>query len=60
MACAVSAMTGITRVAGSDFSRRVASQPSSTGRLISMSTRSGRSSVAMATPRAPSWASTTS
>ena len=36
-------MTGIGAVAASALSRRVASQPSSTGRLMSISTISGRS-----------------
>src|SRR6476619_661467 len=60
MACAVSAITGSVRVFGSLFSRRVASQPSSTGRLMSMRTTSGASLAARATPCAPSNASTTS
>ena len=36
MACAVSAITGIDLVSGAILSRRVASHPSSTGRLISI------------------------
>src|SRR5215475_2027170 len=43
MACAVRAMMGMSRVAGSALSRRVASQPSTTGRSRSMRMRSGRS-----------------
>ena len=50
MACAVSAMTGMALVAGSAFSRRVASQPSITGRLMSIRIRSGFSLAAMSTP----------
>ena len=41
MACAVSAMIGIVWVAGIALSLRVASQPSSTGRLMSIRIRSG-------------------
>src|SRR6266404_426507 len=48
IAWAVSPMTGIARVNGSALSRRVASQPSTTGRLISISTRSGFSAFAAA------------
>jgi hypothetical protein len=40
--------------------RRVASQPSITGRLMSIKMRSGLSLVAIATPRAPSSAMVTS
>src|SRR5262249_36390534 len=60
MAWAVSATTGIPRVASSALSWRVASQPSITGRLMSIRIRSGRSARAFSTPSAPSTAIDTS
>ena len=50
IACAVSAMTGMCRVASSAFRRRVASQPSISGRLMSMRIRSGATVCAVAMP----------
>ena len=46
-------------ILGSAFIRRTASQPSSTGRLRSIRTRSGRSVRASSRPPAPSTASST-
>jgi hypothetical protein len=60
MAWAVSATTGMERVASSPFRVRVASQPSMTGRLMSMRIRSGDSLRAFSTPSAPSTAMETS
>jgi hypothetical protein len=60
MACAVSAITGMPAVVGSALMRRVASQPSMTGRLMSIRISSGSSLKALATPAAPSSAITTS
>ena len=55
IACAESAMhRNVPRRLASALSRRVASQPSSTGRLRSMRMRSGCSARAMATPCSPS------
>src|SRR3984893_5332327 len=54
MAWAVSAMTGICRVSSPALMRRVASQPSSTGKLRSIRMTSGCSVAAMDTPWAPS------
>src|SRR5271166_1869107 len=51
MACAVSAMMGILRSSGVALIRRVASQPSIAGRLMSIKMRSGLLLVAIATPR---------
>src|SRR5712691_9730477 len=59
MAWAVSAMTGMVRVAGSALSRRVASQPSTAGRLMSIRIRSGPSDRAAIMPSSPSTASAT-
>jgi hypothetical protein len=50
MAWAVSAMIGMALVSGSALSWRAASQPSSTGRLMSMRISAGASARAMATP----------
>jgi hypothetical protein len=60
MAWAVSAMIGMVRVPGAAFSWRAASHPSSTGRLMSISTTSGPVLDAIATPCAPSCARSTS
>src|SRR5437773_2931126 len=60
MAWAVSAITGIDFVSGAIFNTRVASHPSSTGRLISIKIRAGDSDLARAIPWAPSKAITTS
>src|SRR6202035_238081 len=59
MACAVSPITGTLRVASSALTRRVASQPSMTGRLMSIRIMSGRSLRAGSTPCCPSMANTT-
>src|SRR3989442_510667 len=59
IAWAVSAITGICRVAGSCLSNWVASRPSRSGRLMSMRIRSGRSARAKAMPLAASSAFTT-
>src|SRR5262249_30052037 len=59
MAFAVSAITGMCWVAGSALIRRVASSPSILGRVRSIRMRSGCSDAAMATPWAPSVATTT-
>ena len=50
IACEVIAMIGMCLVPSAAFSRRVASQPSITGRLMSMRIKSGASEVAMAIP----------
>src|SRR2546428_5466722 len=50
MACAVSAITGIDFVSGAIFSCRVASHPSSPGRLISIKISAGDSDFARAIP----------
>jgi hypothetical protein len=60
IACAVSAMTGIARVAGSALSCLVASQPSTPGRLMSMRTSAGVSDLVRARPLSPSTAVSTS
>src|SRR5882757_353310 len=60
MAWAVSAITGIFRVASLALIRRVASQPSITGRLMSIRMRSGNCDVAISTPCCPSMAIDTS
>src|SRR5258706_12437179 len=54
MACAVRAMAGMCFVVGDALSLRVASQPSTSGRLMSMRMRSGRSLSAIFSPIAPS------
>ena len=59
MAWAVRAMTGIARVPGSAFSRRVTSQPSRSGRLMSIRTRSGGSSRTLWSAASPPAAVTT-
>ena len=56
---AVSPMTGTPRVASSDLTRRVASQQSMTGRLMSIRMISGRSLRARSTPCCPSTAKIT-
>jgi hypothetical protein len=53
-------MIGIAAVAAEAFSRRVASQPSITGRLMSIRIRSGACSAAIRMPISPSPATTTS
>jgi hypothetical protein len=60
MACAVSAITGIPRVSGAALSWRVASHPSSPGRLMSIRIKAGVSDRAMARPCSPSTAIATS
>src|SRR5450759_4758442 len=60
MACAVSAMTGICAVILAALTRRVASQPSITGKLISIKIKSGCSLSAIVTACSPSTAMTTS
>src|SRR5690606_12746834 len=60
MAWAERAMIGMVRVSSAALRRRVASQPSSTGRLKSIRIRSGRSARASAMPCSPSAATTTS
>ncbi len=60
MACADSATMGIWRVSLAAFRRRVASQPSRTGRLRSMRMSAGSSHRAASIPCAPSPAITTS
>src|SRR6202051_4722732 len=60
MACAVSPITGTLLVATSALTRRVASQPSMTGKLMSMRMMSGFSLFARSTPCCPSTAKITS
>src|SRR6185369_2118547 len=60
IACAVSAITGIARVSGAPLIWRVASHPSSPGRLMSIRISAGASEWAMATPCSPSSAIATS
>src|SRR5215470_6832069 len=60
IACAVSAITGIRCVSGAALIRRVASQPSSPGRLMSIKISAGASERAIATPCSPSTARATS
>ena len=59
IALTANAMTGICFVEASALICRVASQPSSTGRPMSMRIRAGCSAAAIATPSAPSLAMTT-
>src|SRR5262249_26525023 len=60
MACAVSAITGMARVSGAALIWRVASHPSSPGRLMSIRMSAGVSERAIATPCSPSTAMATS
>src|ERR1700730_17089075 len=53
IACAVSAMIGMSWVAGSALRGRVASHPSISGRFRSIRIRSGCSAAAVAIPSAP-------
>src|SRR5215471_12561661 len=59
MACAVRAMRGMELSRGSVLSRRAASQPSSSGRLMSIRIRSGDSLAAISSPWRPSTATRT-
>src|SRR5262245_20630541 len=52
-------MIGMARVSGAALSRRTASQPSNTGKLISIKIRSGASDPAIDTPCSPSRAMAT-
>ena len=60
IALAVSAITGMCFVSGAALIWRVASEPSSTGRPMSIRISSGCSASAIATPWAPSRAISTS
>src|SRR5271165_3490791 len=60
MACAVSAIMGMALVAGLLLSRRVASQPSTTGRSRSITIKTGNSAVAIVHPVSPFSATSTS
>src|SRR4051812_42831963 len=59
MACAVRAITGVEAVAGSALSLRIASQPSTPGRLRSIRIRSKEPDRARANPEGPSTAAST-